>query len=67
MTYYRVVADIWAGFEVQQWSWWWPFWTQCRGPRCSRTNTHRTVEAAEAWAAQLANERRPVKYLGKLP
>ena len=27
-TKYRVVTDDWLGFEVQQWSLWWPFWSQ---------------------------------------
>lgn len=57
---YRIVRDDFAGFEVQQRRWWWPFWTQC-----GFTNTHLTVEAAERYAENHA--RGCVKYLGKLP
>jgi hypothetical protein len=58
MPKYRIVTDNWAGFEVQTWRWWWPFWIQ------GTTNTHGSVEAAEAYARRRA--KRIVKNLGKL-
>lgn len=42
---FRIVADNWAGYEVQHKYWWWPFWIQTGG-----TNTFPTVEMAERWA-----------------
>lgn len=56
MAYYRIVRDRYAGFEVQWWRWWWPFWEQ------PRTNTHETVEKAEEWA----RNRGVVKHLGRI-
>lgn len=44
MTKYRVVKDRWLGFQVQEWRWWWPFWTQS-----GFTNTHSSLEAALRW------------------
>lgn len=45
-TRYRIVKDRYCGYEVQQWCWWWPVWTTC-----AFSNTHTTVERAEAWLA----------------
>jgi len=59
MAYYRIVTDEYSGYEVQSWRWWWPFWVQ------GSTNTHNTIEKAEACAR--ARARRVVKHLGKLP
>lgn len=59
MPKYRIVTDNYAGFEVQSWRWWWPFWIQ------GTTNTHVTVEDAEAYARRIAAPRF-VKNLGKL-
>lgn len=50
----RIVEDRYAGYEVQVWSWWWPFWVQYNG-----TNTHCTVERAERYAMH----GKVVKYL----
>lgn len=62
-TYYRIVTDRWAGFEVQSWSWWWPFWSQV-----GFSNTHSYVEDAEAYAQRHARGcANLVKYLGPLP
>lgn len=61
---YRIVIDVFAGYEVQAWRWWWPFWMQCGG-----TNTHTTVEDAEKYArfyAKQRQSRRVVKLLGDL-
>lgn len=61
---YRIVTDVYAGFEVQAWRWWWPFWIQCGG-----INTRSTVEAAEDYARSYAKQRQPrqvVKLLGDL-
>lgn len=58
MPKYRIVTDNYSGFEVQTWRWWWPFWIQ------GATNTHRSVEAAEAYARRSSG--RVVKNLGKL-
>ena len=30
-TRYRIMPDIWRGFEAQFRYWWMPFWTQCSG------------------------------------
>jgi hypothetical protein len=49
MVKYRIVTDRYSGFEVQAWRWWWPFWWQC-----GFTNTHQTVEQAEAYARRQA-------------
>lgn len=62
MSKYRIITDKWAGYEVQIWRPWWPFWIQAGG-----TNTHRSTTAAEAYARQHASGRRKVvKYLGDL-
>ena len=60
MSYYRIVHDKWAGFEVQVWRWWFPFWVQA-----GFSNTHPTVERAEAYATN--HSQKVAKYLGKLP
>ena len=52
---YRIVTDRFAGYEVQWWRWWWPFWIQ------GKTNTHRTIEAAREYAQQ-GGERVVVEY-----
>ena len=61
MTKYRIVTDEWAGFEVQSWRWWWPFWIEVGG-----TNTHRTIQAAEEYAKRVAKKNKVVKELGEL-
>lgn len=38
---YRVVRDSYAGFEVQTWRWWLPFWL------CIPLNTHRSIDKAK--------------------
>ncbi len=58
---YRIVADNWAGFEVQWRRWWWPFWEM---PVC---NTHASIEAAERWARHFASNGKAVKKSGVLP
>ena len=55
---YRIVRDNYAGFEVQRRTWWWPFWRMA-----GFSNTHLSVERAEAWAANHAQAE--VKYLGR--
>lgn len=50
MKKYRVVRDDWSGFEVQEKSWWWPFWVQSRRGG-AYANTHKTLEAAKDFIA----------------
>ena len=51
MIRYRIVRDTFGGYEVQFKRRWWPFWLQCGvGGGCG-INTHRTIEAAERFAA----------------
>jgi hypothetical protein len=58
MAKYRIVRDKFAGYEVQIWRWYWPFWKQ------PYVNTHDTVEYAEKWARNHAAV--VVKNLGRL-
>lgn len=45
---YRVVTDIYSGYEAQVKFWWFPFaWFQMDGG--GGTNTFKSVEAAEAF------------------
>ena len=39
---YRIVKDSFAGYEVQIWRIWFPFWVQMRF-----VNTHSSIEDAE--------------------
>lgn len=39
---YRIVTDKYAGYEVQIWRWYWPFWVQL-----DIINTHTTIERAK--------------------
>lgn len=57
MAKYRIVTDNYAGYEVQSWRWWWPFWIQ------GATNTHYSIEDAEKYAQRLANTQKVVKVL----
>ena len=42
---YRIVADEWAGYEIQKKRWWYPFWRQIGyGGLC--TNTFSTYDIA---------------------
>lgn len=59
-THYRIARDRFAGFEVQVWRWWWPFWIQ------PRLNTHYSIEKAEQWARHHAEGYGVAKYLGRL-
>ncbi len=45
----RVVRDIYAGYEVQAWRWWFPFWMQC-----GTSNTHSSLEKAIEYAKNLS-------------
>ena len=59
---YRIVTDLYAGYEAQVKRWWLPLWTQVGvdGP----TNTFATVAAAEACAERHRNgTSKVVKYL----
>lgn len=38
---YRVVTDKYAGYEAQEWHWYWPFWSQI-----GVTNTSPTIDQA---------------------
>lgn len=44
-TYVRIQRDMWAGWEVVAWRWWWPFWVQAGG-----TNTHSSTQKAWDYA-----------------
>lgn len=57
---YRIVRDGYAGYEVQAWRWWLPFWTQV-----GFCNTWLSIEQAEAFAKACATKR-VVKDLGWL-
>jgi hypothetical protein len=48
---YRIVKDRYAGYEVQEWRWWFPVWCQA-----GFANTHRTLEAAKAWLEGYRNQ-----------
>ena len=63
MAYYRIVTDEFAGYEVQSWRWWWPFWVQ------GTINTHSSIAEAEEYAEEYAKGRakRVVKNIGRLP
>jgi hypothetical protein len=45
MAQYRIVRDTYNGYEVQVRRWWFPFWVQL-----GFSNTHTSIERAEAWA-----------------
>jgi len=48
MTKYRIVRDKYLGYEVQSWSWWFPFWR----PH-DFCNTHPTLERAKEYIVKL--------------
>lgn len=43
---YRIVTDMYAGFEVQYWKWWFPFWIQLSDVRFL-CNTFPSIEQAK--------------------
>jgi len=45
---YRIIKDSYAGFEVQKWRLWWPFWMQCH-TGLTLCNTHDSLEKALAF------------------
>lgn len=47
---YRIVTDLYSGYEVQFRRWYFPFWVQCGTGRRKCVNTHSTIEQAEAFA-----------------
>jgi hypothetical protein len=51
-TKYRIVTDRFAGYECQEWNWYWPFWTQMNG-----INTHDSIEQARSWLDHRIKER----------
>lgn len=58
MARYRIVKDVWLGYEVRVWRWWFPFWVQA-----CWSNTHSSIEDAEEFARAHAT----VIDLGELP
>ena len=62
-TRYRIATDNYAGYEIQVWHWWLPFWIDM----WSFGNTFRTVEDAEKWLEKYLYDKKfkskPVKYL----
>lgn len=61
---YRIVADTYCGYEVQYKLPWWPFWLQCGSDGGWGTNTHGSLEKAEAFAVY--HQRPVLKDLGYL-
>jgi hypothetical protein len=53
---YRIVTDRYAGYEVQVWRWWFPFWKEV-----GFCNTHYTLERAREYAK--ADGSRFVEYV----
>jgi hypothetical protein len=43
-TKYRIVRDNYAGYEVQKWRFWFPFWVEC-----DYMNTHLSLERAKRY------------------
>lgn len=62
---YRILRDIYSGFEVQYKVWWWPFWIQCGKNGGSGVNTNSSLEIAEQFA-KMHSGGKVVKYLGEL-
>lgn len=63
--FYRIVRDSWSGYEVQHCYWCWPFWVQTSSTLTDSTNTHSSVEDAEAFARRDAKSSGAVvKMLG---
>jgi hypothetical protein len=59
VTEYRIVKDLYDGFEVQiKHGWWWPFWRQ------PIVNTHKSIEEAKKWVVWHAKPE--ILYLGKV-
>ena len=44
MKKYRIVRDLYAGYECQVWYVYWPFWVQM-----NFSNTHRSIEEAKQY------------------
>lgn len=57
---YRIVTDNYAGFEVQMWSIFWPFWTQV-STAYDKTNTHLTIEMAKLFIENQKNKPKKLK------
>lgn len=57
---YRIVTDVYLGYEAQVRYWWFPFWMQL-----NMTNTHPSVEAAERYIEKYKKSRKAevVKYI----
>jgi hypothetical protein len=55
---FRIVSDRYAGFEVQSWIWYFPFWIEAGG-----VNTFETVEQAELYAKKRMRVSKVIKYL----
>lgn len=53
---YRIVSDQFAGYEVQIWRIWWPFWIEL-----GFVNTHFSIESAREYARK--RQRTIVEYL----
>lgn len=57
---YRIVRDNYAGYEVQVWRWWFPFYIQC-GDVDGICNTHMSLESAK----EFIKKRRSKKVVWK--
>ena len=55
---YRVVRDNYAGYEVQSWRWWFPFWVMCHGFDGYITNTHISLEKAKEFITNKKNNKK---------
>ena len=56
-TKYRIRRDAYAGYGVQVWRWWWPFWYNFH------SNTRHSITEAEYLARQHMEIGRVVKVL----
>lgn len=62
---YRIVRDLYCGYEVQRREWWWPAWRQIAGPETIGTNTNSfpTIYDAEQWIKKHSKAGQLVKYV----
>ncbi len=64
-TRYRIVTDAHLGYEAQVRYWWLPFWFQL-SDTFHGTNTHSTVEQAEALIQQHIRRSSPETRYGQV-
>lgn len=54
---YRIVKDNYAGYEVQCWRLWFPFWLECWNNLDCNCNTHFSIEQAEKFIKRKQNKK----------